>query len=95
MADELTSYENQEKEKQEELQKRLKQMETDISDRIITLAKQAEQCLNVINDTENAIRNPASVFENESQTEEYVENVLERTERDITQVPEVINKAIN
>ncbi len=95
MADELTSYENQEKEKQEELQKRLKQMETDISDRIMTLAKQAEQCLNVINDTENAIRNPASVFENESQTEEYVENVLERTERDITQVPEVINKAIN
>lgn len=90
MAEELTSFETQEKEKQEEMYKQWKQVQTDITDKLIILAEQAKQCLEVVHNTENAINDPGSVFENESSTKAYIENVLEKTENDMQQVPEVI-----
>ena len=90
MAEELTSYEKKEKENQEDMQKKWKQLETDTLDRIMLLAQQSEQCLKVIHDTENVINNPSSVFENEENTKDYIENVLEKTQNDVVNIPEVI-----
>ena len=90
MAEELTSYETKEKENQEDMQKKWKQLETDTLDRIMLLAQQSEQCLKVIHDTENVINNPSSVFASEESTNEYIENVLDKTQNDIKSIPEVI-----
>ena len=91
MASELTYYETSEKEHQEELQKKWQQIEINIQERIILLSEQIEQCLKVINNTEDAIKNPECIFENQSKTNEYIKNVLDKTENDIKKVPEIIN----
>lgn len=90
MAEELTAFETQEKEKQEERQKQWKKLETDISDRIIILVEQAEQCMKVVQDTENAIKNPDAIFASEANTNNYVTNVLDKTKTDMQQVPEIL-----
>lgn len=90
MAEELTAFETQEKEKQEERQKQWKKLETDISDRIIILVEQAEQCMKVVQDTESAIKNPDAIFASEANTNAYVTNVLDKTKTDIQQVPEIL-----
>lgn len=90
MAEELTAFETQEKEKQEERQKQWKKLETDISDRIIILVEQAEQCMKVVQDTESAIKNPDAIFASEANTNNYVANVLDKTKTDMQQVPEIL-----
>ena len=65
-------------------------METDISDRIIILVEQAEQCMKVVQDTENAIKNPDAIFASEANTNNYVTNVLDKTKTDMQQVPEIL-----
>ncbi len=90
MAEELTAFETQEKEKQEERQKQWKKLETDISDRIIILVEQAEQCMKVVQDTESAIKNPDAIFASEANTNNYVANVLDKTKTDMQQAPEIL-----
>ena len=58
--------------------------------RHIGQAQQSEQCLKVIHDTENVINNPSSVFASEESTNEYIENVLDKTQNDIMSIPKVI-----
>lgn len=90
MAEELTAFETQEKENQEERLKQWKKLETDISDRIIILVEQANQCKKVFDDTEKAIKDPNAIFANTDNTNNYIANVLDKTQTDMQQVPEII-----
>ncbi len=90
MAEELTAFENQEKEKIEARMEEWKQIKNNILERIRILAEQIKQCSMVINDTEKAIADPESIITSESNTDTYISNVLEKTETDMQLMPQII-----